>query len=283
MVLFWERRGYAGEGRECVEEALSRSDGAPSSLRRRALEGAGTLAMLSGDFAGSLAFTQAALDLARAIGDARGMALSLSRLALRSALAKDHEQAMALGEEGLVRAHEAGDPWLIGLCLQLHGVAVRSSGDIERAAALFRDSLALTRQVGDKWSIAFVLLNVGGVAQAQGDTETARRAYQEALSLGQELQDRRGMAWCLECLEEVAAAEQQPQRAARLMGAAEGLLESLGASWPPTYVAGRERSKAVICAAIGEEAFSTVWAEGRAMGLEQAVGYALEGSDKVTG
>jgi non-specific serine/threonine protein kinase len=86
------------------------------------------------------------------------------------------------------------------------------------------------------------------------------------------------MAWCLECLEEVAAAENRPRRAARLMGAAEGLLEALGATWGPNYVAGRERSRTVICSAIGEAAFAAAWAEGRQMPLEKAVGYALEES-----
>jgi len=91
------------------------------------------------------------------------------------------------------------------------------------------------------------------------------------------------MAWCLECLEEVAAAENRPRRAARLMGAAEGLLESLGASWPPNYVKGRERSKAAICTLIGGEPFAAAWAEGRAMALEQAVACALEEPDPAGG
>jgi hypothetical protein len=60
------------------------------------------------------------------------------------------------------------------------------------------------------------------------------------------------------------------------MGAAEGLLDAIGASWPPNYVAGRERAMAAIRTALGEEAFTVAWAAGRALSLEEAVSYALE-------
>jgi non-specific serine/threonine protein kinase len=87
------------------------------------------------------------------------------------------------------------------------------------------------------------------------------------------------MAWCLECLAEVAAAQGRPQRGARLMGAAEGLLDAIGGSWPPYYVAGRERAMTVIRTALGDESSAAAWAEGRAMTLQQAIAYALEERD----
>jgi ATP/maltotriose-dependent transcriptional regulator MalT len=154
-------------------------------------------------------------------------------------------------------------------------LVARIRGDRERVTTLFRDSLALMRQVGDKWSMVFLLLNLGGVAHAEGDYEPARCAYQEGLAFSQELKDRRGMAWCLECLAEVAAAQGRPQRGARLMGAAEGLLAAIGASWPPNYVAGRDRALATIRTVLGAETTAAAWAEGRAMTLEQTIADAL--------
>jgi hypothetical protein len=124
--------------------------------------------------------------------------------------------------------------------------------------------------------MVFGLLNAGGAAQARGDYEAAQRAYQEGLAFSHELEDRRGMAFCLECLAEVAAAQDQPARGARLIGAAERLLDRIGASWPPNYAAGRERSMAVSRTALGEEGAVAAWEDGRAMPLEQAVTYALE-------
>jgi non-specific serine/threonine protein kinase len=282
LVWFWTMRSYLSEGRQYLEGALSRSRvpavggwRAASTLCMWALLGAGRLALLAGDYTTSRSFLQAGLDLARATGDPEGTATALFGLALRAAHTNDSEQATALAEESLVRARESGDAWLVAYCLQVLGLVARIRGDRERVTTLFRDSLALMRQVGDKWSMVFLLLNLGGVAQAEGDYEPARCAYQEGLAFSQELKDRRGMAWCLECLAEVAAAQSRPQRGARLMGAAEGLLDAIGASWPPNYVAGRERTMAAIRTALGEEAFAAAWAEGRALSLEEAIRYAL--------
>lgn len=50
--------------------------------------------------------------------------------------------------------------------------------------------------------------------------------------------------------------EDQLQQGARLMGAAEGLLDSIGASWPSIYMASRVRTRAAICAALGEAGFT---------------------------
>jgi hypothetical protein len=132
------------------------------------------------------------------------------------------------------------------------------------------------RQVGDQSMMALLLLNVGGVAQAQGESEPARCAYQEGLALSQELKNRRGMAYCMESLAEVAVAEGQPERGARLMGAAEGVLEAIGATWPPSYVAGRERALGAIRTALGDETADAALAKGRAMSLEEAINGALE-------
>jgi hypothetical protein len=112
--------------------------------------------------------------------------------------------------------------------------------------------------------------------QAQGEYEPARCAYQEGLALSQELKGRRGMAWCLECLAEVAVTEGQPERGARLMGAAEGLIEAIGASWPPTHAAGRERALAALRTALGEEAAAAALAESRARSLVSVIADALE-------
>jgi non-specific serine/threonine protein kinase len=231
--------------------------------------------MLAREYATSVSFPEAGLDLARATGDPEGMAQALSLLTLRAVQANDSEQATVLAEESLVRAHEADDPWLMAYCLQFLGMVVRHRGDLEHARTLFCDSLELMRQVGDKWSTVFILLNLGGVAQAGGDPKSARCYYQEGLALSREQKDRRGMAFCLECLAEVATAQHQPQQGARLIGTAERLLDTIGGSWPPNYKAGRERAMAVIRASLGEETAAAALAEGRAM-TPEAITYALE-------
>jgi hypothetical protein len=66
--------------------------------------------------------------------------------------------------------------------------------------------------------------------------------------------------------------------AAMLFGAAEAIRDALGTPLPPVDRADHDRCLAAVRAALGEEAFAAASAEGRAMELEQAVAYALEGT-----
>ena len=77
----------------------------------------------------------------------------------------------------------------------------------------------------------------------------------------------------------IAQAQNQPARAARLLGAAEAMIEGTGISAVGVFRVQSEYENAVawLHAQIDEAAFRACWAEGRAMGLDQAVAYSLEG------
>src|SRR5205823_4155980 len=85
----------------------------------------------------------------------------------------------------------------------------------------------IKRELGDKWSIAASLGNLGHVTYSQGDYAAARSLYEESLAIGRELGDKLGIAICLVGLGGVAAGMGQAQRGARLLGAADALLEAI--------------------------------------------------------
>ena len=82
-------------------------------------------------------------------------------------------------------------------------------------------------------------------------------------------------AQSLEDLGALAGRMQQPERAARLLGAAEAFCETLGAYPPVAIAAEYEHAVAAGRATLGEAAFAAAWAEGRSMSLDQAVDYAM--------
>jgi hypothetical protein len=71
------------------------------------------------------------------------------------------------------------------------------------------------------------------------------------------------------------AVAKAPDRAARLVGAAEGLRAAIGAPRPHAECAEHERHVATACAALGEAAFAAAWATGRTMPLERMIPEAL--------
>lgn len=70
----------------------------------------------------------------------------------------------------------------------------------------------------------------------------------------------------------------RPMRAARLVGCAEGLADAVGGTFDPTERGMHERAIATLDAVLGTEQLAAELAAGHAMGLEDAVAFALADS-----
>ena len=117
------------------------------------------------------------------------------------------------------------------------------------------------------------------MAQLEGEYQHALALYTESLSLRWALRNTAGCAWCLEGLAQIAGALGHTVRAARLWGAAEALRTRIGASLSPAERSRHDGCVAATRARLDAATFEAAWAEGQAMTLEQAIAYALEGSD----
>src|SRR5262249_38948892 len=106
-------------------------------------------------------------------------------------------------------------------------------GDYQRSAELHEQSLALQRQLGDRAGVADSLYGLGQAARGQHDLLSARRSYRESLALRRELGDQAGTAACLEGLAALVHAGGQPRDAARLLGVAAALRDTIGAPHSP--------------------------------------------------
>jgi len=111
----------------------------------------------------------------------------------------------------------------------------------------------------------------------QGDSERALALYQESWALARQFEFKEGIAQGLLGIGGVASAVRQAERAARLLSAAETLLDSIGLSvavWPDVR-ADYERYVAAARAQLDEATFAAAWAEGRALSLDQIVAEVL--------
>src|SRR5262249_29868054 len=135
--------------------------------------------------------------------------------------------------------------------------------------------LAILREVGDRNGVALSLTSLGNLANAQGDYASARSCLSESLSIQREIGHPKGIAESLEAFARLMAGQRRPERAGQLWGAEERPREEIGAPLPPNEREEYDRSVASARQALGEEAFSRAWAEGRATTLEQAIELAL--------
>src|SRR5262249_52611079 len=98
------------------------------------------------------------------------------------------------------------------------------------------------------------------------------------LEMYRAMQHRRGVVMCLLGWSALAVVEGQMGRAARLCAAGAAHHPVANLSRPPMDRAHDEAQVAALQAALGEAAFAEAWAEGQALLLEQAIGYALGNS-----
>jgi hypothetical protein len=113
------------------------------------------------------------------------------------------------------------------------------------------------------------------MARREGQYGRATSLYRESLATVKTIGDRQGAAMCLAALSRVALAQGRAARAARLLGAAERLLEVIGWTFPPGERAGHDRAVAALRAALGGEEYERTAGLGALMTLDRAVAYAM--------
>ena len=150
------------------------------------------------------------------------------------------------------------------------------AGDLDRARAFIDEGLAIDDPGGYWPELAFALLSRGDVDRAQANPASAAQYYGRSLRIVIAHFDQPDVADRLEGFAKLAAAAQQPQRAARLFGAAEALRARLGTPIPAIERASYDSALMQTIRQIAPPAFDAAWAEGQALGWEQAAAYALE-------
>ena len=274
---FWQQRGHLEEGRRRTEELLQHPLAAPRTAGRfKALSGAGSLAYWQNDYEATRAYYREALEIAREMGDPPAVALGLYNMAYANLLADDTATALDLVRESAGVYEQLGD--LLGQAQSegLIGWILSRQGDVETGLMEFEHSVALVRTVGDRFALADALTALAQLYRRSGRLEAARRAALEALGMFREADNSLGIALVLQILGELEIMEGGFERAVRLAGASDAIRESIGGGAPPELMQiedprGKARER------MSDEEVGRAWAEGRAMSLNDALAYAMEG------
>ena len=277
---FWSLRAYLHEGRHWLAQALAAGKPASPSVRAKALNRAGVLAVLQGDYENGAALHKRALALIREQKGSPITAWGLQDLGLVALYSGDYACAEQFFADSLGLFWQAHDQNGVASVLLDQGLAAYYQDNDLRAAMLLETSQALFQELGDAAAIARALQGLGMIARRQGDLRRSRELLEEALRVAWEKGARLEIARCLESLAGLACAGNQPERAARLFSAVETLRQAMGAHLPRDIHDGCDRDLAAARAQLDEEAFTAAWTAGRALTLEQAVAYALEAEDR---
>lgn len=227
LWMYWDVRGYFQEGLQWCERALAASD-AENSARVQTIFGACGFVVRLGNLERALTWLDAALALARKIGDARNTAEAALAVGFFALLADDMPRADTLLAEALARFEALGDPSDIGRALGPFAERARRQNDYARAAEGYAKSLALFRQAGDLRESAGALNNLANVVSAQGAWTDARLYAREGLELYTALADKHGIATSQRELGRVAFAQGDLAAAHQLLEASRALFQEMG-------------------------------------------------------
>lgn len=279
---YWARRGFITEGRAWLMRFIDQSELADSPTSEimfplaKIYIGMGRLTWCQGDYISARSWMEKGLNFHRLVGDKWYLGYTFQSLADVFSDLDETSSAQEYTLESLRLARETGDPWLEGLPHALFGEIARNRGDYYEAQVQYTASLTLMRQAGDERNVAFMLHNLGQVAQRQGDYARAQELHVEALKIHLKSKPARAVAFGLEMLAGIAVAYGKPAKAVRLLGAADALRKTTGTPVEGTEMQFYTRIISQARQALDEQSYTSLWLDGYAMTLDQAVAYALE-------
>jgi non-specific serine/threonine protein kinase len=276
LTRFWYIRGHLSEARERLARALAAAPDADLPLRRRALTAAASIALLQGDYSAATEFAEDSLAAARQTGEDRLVANGLSNLGAIVLAAGDQERAGQLLDEAVELARGVGDGRILALALNNLADHALTVGEYQRAEPLFAESLELLRERGDTANVARSLYNLGAAALKLGRLDEARARLRDSLVQSRAAGDKEDLCWCLVGMAALAAARGEGERAARLLGAADGLLAQIGGQYKPFERRLHDDTEVSLSRLLIEDSLKVLRAAGAAMATEDVLDYAAE-------
>jgi len=323
LSWFWLRRGYATEGLEWLARARSTADSEVGPAAVEALMGEAFLAGYAGDPERAESATMQGLSLSECLQYTAGVALAHAHLSRITFERGEFDKGMTHAREAVTEARQANRPGYASLALFLAGTFSRLHGNASEAIGFHEEALEIDEAAGHFHSAAWALTGIGAALRDSGEMERAVELGEKGLGRFRMLDDPAGTVWAAyelqltlrqcgdndralrflrEALEAGRYAPQvwmttkilegtaqlllesgRPGPAARILGAAEGIRDTIGAPLPPPEQEEHDRVAEEVAARLDERGLGEAWTEGRSLAPHEAVDYALEILPRSTG
>jgi predicted ATPase/DNA-binding SARP family transcriptional activator len=221
-----------------------------------------SLAEINGDYRQAARLHREGLRMAEEIGLWPEVSLHLSGLGRIALLTGDYTQAEELHKRAMRLAAEQGyKPSEVFAEVGL-GLGARKQGKLEIAERHMRNVLEWNRRMGYQPGVAQALAELGFIAEQRGDADAAWALHRDGFAIARKTGDARAIALALEGLAGAQALVGHHDQAARLLGTAATVRESVGAALPPAERSDVDRIAAKARAELGADTFATEFHRG---------------------
>lgn len=262
------------EDKRWVEVAVEKAQTAPPELAAAVYRAAGMLQHGLGNMAHVKTLTRQAADLFESVGDERQAAWALNLLCIANS--EDPAaipECIDMAERNVVLFRRCGDKPGLSRALSSLGELRRMQGDYAAAKIAYAEGLALVQETGERARQAIHYANLGTVAYIEGQHRLAIAYLQESISIWAELSIFVSAEFYI--LAGAVAAVGQPLAAAKLIGAADALLDDAGIELQPPDQKESQAIKAAVRHSLSESSYASAWQSGAAMETLEGLDFAL--------
>lgn len=289
LALFWNDRGHLSEGRRHLEGALELiplwlNSAADEDERLRAMGASavisdflGSITRRSGDLIEARRFLENALDVYRSLDDERGQGRALAAMGTVSLHEGNPDASRSAHTQSLELSRSAGDQYTVVSGLISLGNVERDHGSTELARSFYEQAFDTAVEIHEFIGQSVALNNLANLAIDAGEVEQAHGLHLRSLDLRHDVGYRIMVAESMVGVAAVELALGRPQRAAQLIGFAEGLADDVGGTFDPAEQRLYERAIATIKDDFGEVWLGEERSVGRNMTLEAAMECARQG------
>jgi predicted ATPase/class 3 adenylate cyclase len=233
--------------------------------------------LMVGKINDAIASVEEALILAKELGDNYVLGSVLSAASnLEAYVNRDFAQADAHREEASALLKEYGSHWSYGITLYGFGNLLMVQKQFEKAREKYTIAMQAMQEIGSTRNVNMIKSDLAHILRYEGNYPEAIQAYHKTIKEWQRMGHRAAVAHQLECMAFIAKALEQMEKAARLLGAAEALRQRIDIPMAPQEQAEYVGEVADLKANMDEKDFTSFWADGRSMTMEQAIELALE-------
>jgi predicted ATPase/DNA-binding CsgD family transcriptional regulator len=278
LVHFWYPSGLLHEGRYWLQRALNAAP-APTRIRGYALIASANLAQIRGELATAIAQSGEAARIGRALSDARLCALAERGAGMVATMGgNDPAAGCARLRKALTELQKLSEDGVLVAETQLAlALALLFCGELDEAAELGTRCRELCEAHSDRWWLGHAYSAAAHIALAAGDLDAANGHTRRVLELRAELDDVVLLAVQIERFGWLAGEAGDHRRAARLLGAADGMWRRLGGRMFGADLWLRAHTSCVEAArrALGRAGYEAEFQRGAALTPQEAARYAL--------
>ena len=232
-----------------------------------------------GDFESAQAFMAEGEALARQNGLRGELAMILTIYAQTTYYsAGDGARAKAYLEEAAELAKQVGYRWADSMSAFGLGRVAAEMGDLALAREKLMESAAHALRMGNKRLVYSCYSELAHVLRERGEYDEPLKTYRDLLPKWKDLGHRAAVAHEIECIAYILIRKEEPERAVRLLGAAEALRKLIDTRMTRLEAAEYEREVATLRDMLGQDELAIQWSVGGKLSMDDAIQLALKTS-----